>query len=89
MGFQRRTARTSRSTACAVRVFDADDETLELFDEHHSDFEDRFITIRPIRGGLVLVIWTERLDDTIRVISARWATPAERHLFRRRMEQRR
>jgi len=73
----------------AVRVFDADDEALELFDEQHSDFEDRFITIGPIQGGLVLVVRTERLEDTIRVISARWATPAERRLYHRRMEQQR
>ena len=73
----------------AVRVFEADDEALELFDELHSDFEDRFITIGPIRGGLVLVVWTERLEDIIRVISARWATLAERRLYQRHMEGRR
>ncbi len=73
----------------AVRVFDTDDEALELFDEQHSDFEDRFITIGPIRGGLVLVVWTEGADDIIRVISARWASPGERRLYRRNMEQRR
>lgn len=73
----------------AVRVFDADDEALELFDEQHSDFEDRFITIGPIQGGLVLVVWTERVDETIRVISARWATSRERSLYRQYMEHRR
>ncbi len=73
----------------AVKVFDAEDQALELFDEDHSDFEDRFITIGPIQGGLVLVVWTERVDDIIRVISARWATPGERRLYRRHMEQRR
>ena len=35
---------------------------------------DRFITIGPIQHGLVMVVWTERVDDTIRIISARWAT---------------
>ncbi len=40
----------------AVRVFDADEEALELFDEGHSDFEDRFITIGPIEDGLALVV---------------------------------
>ncbi len=73
----------------AVSVFDADDEALELSDEHHSDFEDRFITIGPIQGGLVLVVWTERVDEIIRVISARWATPNERRLYHRQMEERR
>jgi uncharacterized DUF497 family protein len=72
----------------AVRVFDAEDEALDLFDERHSDSEDRFITIGPIRGGLVLVVWTERMEDVIRVISARWATPGEKRLYRRHMEHR-
>lgn len=57
--------------------------------ETHSDFEDRFITIGPIREGIVLVIWTERDDDVIRVISARWATPLEQRLYHQRVEQRR
>ncbi|MEZ4266914.1 MAG: BrnT family toxin [Myxococcota bacterium] len=73
----------------AVGVFEAEGDALELFDEKHSEFEDRFITIGPIQGGLVLVIWTERVDDIIRVISARWATLSERRLYRRHMEQRR
>ena len=73
----------------AVRVFDAADEAMELFDERHSDIEERFITIGPVRGGLVLVVWTERVDDIIWVISARWATPRERDLYHRHMEPRR
>jgi hypothetical protein len=54
---------------------------LEIFDEHHSDAEDRFIAIGPIERGLVLVVWTERDGDTIRIISARWATARERRLY--------
>ena len=73
----------------AIQVFNARDETLELFDERHSDFEDRFITIGPTPGGLVLVVWTERLDEIVRVISARWATPREQRLYRSNMEHRR
>src|SRR3954465_3213962 len=56
-------------------------EHLEIFDDAHSDDEDRFISIGPIRRGLVLVVWTERLDDEVRVISARWATRHEQSLF--------
>lgn len=70
----------------AVEVFDRVDDVLEIFDEHHSDHEDRFITIGPIRRGLVMVVWTERVDDVVRVISARFATPAERRLYRSHME---
>ena len=66
----------------AVRVFDGPaDDTLEFFDEAHSDFEERFITIGPIEGGLVLVVWTERTGEFVRVISARWATAHERRLY--------
>lgn len=71
----------------AVQVFAEDEEALELFDERHSDLEDRFITIGPVQGGIVLVVWTEREDGRIRVISARWATPNERRLYHRHMEQ--
>jgi uncharacterized DUF497 family protein len=58
------------------------DEYLEIFDEEHSVAEDRFIAIGPIRRGLVLIIWTERDENTIRVISARWATKNEQSLYR-------
>lgn len=73
----------------AIAVFDVGHLALELFDALHSDDEDRFITIGPIGGGLVLVVWTERVDAVVRVISARWATPRERSLYRRRMGGRR
>ena len=54
---------------------------LELFDEAHSDDEDRFLTIGPVERGLILVVWTERSDDEIRIIGARWATPQERRQY--------
>jgi uncharacterized DUF497 family protein len=72
----------------AIRVFDTTELVLDLFDEQHSDFEERFISIGPITGGLVLVVWTEMVEDVVRVISARWATPHEQSLYRRRMEHR-
>ena len=55
---------------------------LEIFDEEHSFTEDRFIAIGPIRRGLVVVIWTDRDDDTIRIIGAPWATKHEQTLYR-------
>jgi uncharacterized DUF497 family protein len=57
-------------------------EHLEIFDDSHSDDEDRFISIGPIRRGLILFVWTERQDDQVRIISARWATRREQSLFR-------
>jgi uncharacterized DUF497 family protein len=65
----------------AREVFTSGVEYLELFDEAHSIEEDRFIAIGPIRRGLVLVVWTERDGDIIRIISARWATQHEANLF--------
>jgi uncharacterized protein len=54
---------------------------LEIFDEEHSDFDDRFIAIGPIARGIVLVIWTEHDEKTVRIISARLATKRERALY--------
>ena len=55
---------------------------LEQFDDDHSEFEDRFVAIGPIQRGLVVVVWTERDGDVVRIISARWATRSEQVLFR-------
>jgi uncharacterized DUF497 family protein len=62
---------------------------VEIIEEAHSQVEPRFIAIGPIRRGLVLVVYTEWTEDTIRIISARWAGPAERELYRSHMEQQR
>jgi uncharacterized DUF497 family protein len=71
----------------AARVFSGGADCLEIFDQRHSETEDRFITIGPIRRGLVLVVWTEREDDVIRVISARWTTKREAGLYRAHLER--
>lgn len=73
----------------AKQLFSSGVDYLEVFDEMHSGREDRFIAIGPIRRGLVLVVWTERGEDVIRIISARWATPGEAKLYRRHIEERR
>jgi uncharacterized protein len=70
----------------ARELFESDAEFLEVFDEAHSIDEERFIAIGPIREGIVVVIWTERAENVIRIISARWATLQERKLYRRYME---
>ncbi|SRR6266542_1766599 len=71
----------------ASQLFTSGVDYLELFDDIHSDEEDRFIAIGPIQRGLVLVVWTERDDDVIRIISARWATRSEQALFRSHMRR--
>ena len=58
----------------ASELFRSGVDYLEQFDDDHSDVEDRFIAIGPIRRGLVMVVWTERDGDVVRIISARWAT---------------
>ena len=65
----------------ASELFTSGVDFLEIFDDAHSESEERFIAIGPIRRGLVLVVWTERDDETVRIISARWAMPRERELF--------
>lgn len=65
----------------AQELFLSGRDYLEIFDEVHSELEERFIAIGLITRGLVLVIWTEREEDTIRIISARWATSREEALF--------
>jgi uncharacterized protein len=70
----------------AVDLFVSGRDYLEIFDEAHSDSEDRFIAIGPIARGLILVVWTERDDETIRIISARWATEREQVLYRSYMD---
>lgn len=65
----------------AGRLFTSTADYLEIFDAGHSDEEDRFIAIGPIARGIVLVVWTERDEQEIRIISARWATHREREMF--------
>jgi uncharacterized DUF497 family protein len=60
---------------------------LEIFDEAHSELEDRFISIGPIVRGVVLVVWTERDEKTTRIVSARFATRREVAMYRRHMGQ--
>ena len=71
----------------AQELFTSGDDYLELYDEQHSTYEDRFIAIGPIQRGLVLVVWTERVNDVVRIISARWATKREQGMYRTHNEE--
>jgi hypothetical protein len=55
-----RTSRIGRSTAYPskkrARLFVSGGDHLEIFDEAHSEIEDRFISIGAIRRGFVLVV---------------------------------
>lgn len=65
----------------AALVF-ADENRYEIYDDVHSEGEDRFITIGYINdiAYVVMVVYTER-KDLIRLISARKATNYERRLY--------
>lgn len=65
----------------AARVF-KDENRLELYDEAHSDTEERYITIGIIDeiAYLVMVVYTER-EEAIRLISARKATKQEGRIY--------
>lgn len=65
----------------AALVF-ADENRLEIYDEGHSDDEDRYITIGVIGGiaYIVMVVYTERGNVT-RLISARKATKEEGRMY--------
>ena len=71
----------------AAELFTTDAPVLEIYDLKHSDCEDRYKSLGPIKHGLVLVVWTERTDDLIRIISAWWATKAEQELYNEYAEQ--
>jgi len=71
-----------------AELFTSGVDYLELFDCLHSDDEDRFLAVGPVARGVVLVVHTVQDEDVIRIISARKATSAERHLFLEYMENR-
>ncbi|MHC4223093.1 MAG: BrnT family toxin, partial [Planctomycetota bacterium] len=71
----------------AQSLFESGVDYLEIFDTEHSDSEDRFIAIGPIEQGIVVIVYTERDEDIIRIIGARWANAREQSLYRSYMDQ--
>jgi uncharacterized DUF497 family protein len=57
-------------------------------DEHEDYGEDRWIGIGFLRNTVVVVVFTERHQDTIRIISVRKANQYERKKFERTIENR-
>lgn len=61
-----------------ARTVFADANALELFDEAHSDDEERFILLGlSTQPRLLIVVYCERDEKTVRIISARKATKKE------------
>ena len=65
----------------AAELFKSGVDFLEIYDEEHSDEEDRFIAVGPIKRGVIVVAYTERDDDVLRILSARMATKKEHQRF--------
>ena len=65
----------------AKQLFLSGAPVLEIYDVEHSYAEDRYKSIGPINRGVVVVIWTERVDDTIRIVSAWFASKAEEESY--------
>ena len=70
------------SFAEAKQLFDSGADYLEIFDADHSEAEDRFIAIGPVKRGIVVVVYAEPEENLIRIIDARTANKRERDLFR-------
>lgn len=70
----------------ATQLFQSSQDYLEIFDAVHSDAEDRFIAIGEIDRGFAVVVYTEREDDLIRIIGARFATKREQERYREQMD---
>ena len=66
----------------AGRIF-LDANRIEYNDIMHSTDEDRFVTIGMV-DGLLSVVYTERENDILRLISARKADEKERRAYERR-----
>ena len=65
----------------ATELFNAGVDYLEIYDEQHSNEEDRFIAVGPIKRGVIVVAYTERDDEVLRILSARLATKKERQRY--------
>lgn len=65
----------------ASQLLLSDEIQLEIFDADHSDNEERLMTVGPVNGKLILVVWTEREEDVVRIISARKASRKEIFLY--------
>ena len=72
-----------RSTTLDYTIVN-DEFAIQFFDEEHSSQEDRFIMLgMSALGRILIVCHCERGRNTIRIISARKATQAERAYYTR------
>lgn len=64
----------------AVYIFQ-DPYLYEIYDEIHSEIEERFAYIGSVMGQLILFVVTTDRDNKTRIISARKATKSERSKY--------
>src|SRR5438876_2074873 len=64
-------------------LFESDTDYLVIYDQEHSDDEDRFLAVGPVARGVITVAYTEPMEDVVRTISARMATRIEEEAFYR------
>ena len=69
----------------AAELFTSGRDYLEFFDAAHSEMEDRFIAIGHIQRGVALVVWVEKEEDVVRMISARFASKREQAMYQAHM----
>ena len=69
------------SLADAEELLAGSADYLEIYDADHSVLEDRFVAIGATRRGVLVVVYTERLDDITRIVSVRRATSRETKMF--------
>lgn len=85
----RRKHRVSFEEACYIF---ADPFMLTIFDEDHSDDEERWVSMGMIPESNVLVVvhthTVRNNDEYVRIISARRATAKERKTYESRLERR-
>ena len=62
----------------AMQLLTSAIDYLEIYDDPHSNEEDRFIAVGPIDRGVIVVVYSELDDGVLRIVSARMATKNER-----------
>jgi len=68
----------------AAYVF-SDPYALNIPDDEHSEDKERWIILgKDLNQNILLVVHTQRREDSIRLISARKATPAEKSTYLKR-----
>jgi len=67
-------------------LFDGKADCLLIYDEAHSDEEDRFLAIGQIRSGVVVVAHTEPEEDVIRIIRHAWQHEMKKSCFVNELE---